>query len=149
MAATFSRVVEVRRWLVGALVDLPAFADALVEYSWREREGAPRTRVFTHRATFSHAPAGMRSGRTFRNEDASFDVVILHASPDQEPEDVADEAMHYASLVEDLLAENRVPPVDGVNWIGVRGECSASELVTDQGAVVEVVLRVGFDARLQ
>jgi hypothetical protein len=76
-------------------------------------------------------------------------VVILHASPDQEPEDVADEAMHYASLVEDLLAENRVPPVDGVNWIGVRGECSASELVTDQGAVVEVVLRVGFDARLQ
>jgi hypothetical protein len=70
MAATFSRVVEVRRWLVGALVDLPAFADALVEYSWREREGAPRTRVFTHRATFSHAPAGMRSGRTFRNEDA-------------------------------------------------------------------------------
>lgn len=142
-----SRIVAVRKWLIDSLRDLPAFDDAELDYAWRAASDS-QTRVFTTRAEFDHMPSGLKTGRVHRNEDGAFDLVILHFGIDTDPLDTAEHAIGLGALVEEWVADNRHPDVEGVNWVRISGGTFA-DLFTDSGGyLAELSLRVIFDARL-
>jgi hypothetical protein len=147
MAST--AIVAVRKALVAAVTDLPAFADVEVMYAWQGTTG--REFAYTREAKFDHGPAALKAGRNFREEDGSFEFVIWIESVGGTPEEANDRALELGLPFEEYVADNKTGAalaVTGLKWIEVRGSGSLREAPADQGSVAELVYPIAYQARL-
>src|SRR5262245_45563541 len=112
-----SVVVAARQALVALLVARPGLSGVQVTYSWPGDDVAQRERVFTGRSQAEHAQASLRSGRRFRNEAATFDVLIQVESLNQTIEQTEQRAVALGLEVEECVADNKyLGGVAGLNW---------------------------------
>lgn len=142
-----SRIVEVRRAVIEGIAAQALMTDVLVTYGWNP-EATDREQVFTMRARGNTPPASLRSGRTHRNEDASFVVVVHVELVGGNNEDADDRALELGAAVEEWVADHRTNHgVDGVHWIQVDGwELTGG---SKTGAyVAQLMYTVSYSARL-
>jgi hypothetical protein len=146
MAGT--KIVEVRAALTDALAALPTFADSRVAMTWKA-DAQVREQVFTTRAQFTHEPASMKSGRTFRKEDGEFDLVILVTGVGEDATWSATRAVELGTVAEEWIADHRSTlGVAGVNWLIVKGEGALTEMYADRSTLAELTYHVTYEARL-
>lgn len=154
MAST--RIVAVRSTLITALAALSAYTtpDAKghkPKVSLSYPLGAKdREKVFTRRARFTHVPASLKSGRTFRNETGLFEVVILVEGVGESAETTSTRAVTLGTAFEEYVADNRTlgGAVAGLNWLVVEGDGELAELMNDRGTLAELTYSLKYDARL-
>lgn len=109
-----------------------------------------REKVFTRRARFTHAPASLKAGRTFRNETGLFEVVILVEGVGESAETTSTRAVTLGTAFEEYVADNRTlgGAVTGLNWLVVEGDGELAELMNDRGTLAELTYSLKYDARL-
>ena len=142
-----SLIVAVRRAVVAAVSDLPAFADVEVRFAYHATTSAEF--AFTTDATFEHDPASMKSGRTFRKEDGAFEFVIAVELPGKTPEEAAERVLELGLAYEEWVADNRnLDAVAAVDWLLIQGGGSLREGPLDQGAGAHIRYPTKYRARL-
>jgi hypothetical protein len=140
-----TKIVAVRKALVAGLDALVAFDNVLVTYAWKV--GAKeREKCFTTRASFTHQPASLRSGRTFRDEEGTFQVVIVVEGVGDSPDTVADRIAALGLAFEEYVADNRT--LAGTNSLTVQGAGELTEMFNDRGSLAELTYTVRYMARL-
>lgn len=148
---TGTQILAVREALVREIADLPEFADVscTVAYPLHYRNEEPREFLLTWRATFDHQPASMRNGRTHRDEQAQFQVVIKVQGFDLTPEETSARAVELGTAFEEWVADNRNPDFDGISLhsLKVQGAGELTELLSDHPESV-LAYTVAYSARL-
>lgn len=154
MAGTL--ILSVRQALLDALAALDAYTvpddkghKPLVTLGWPV--GAKdREKVYSQRARFTHAPASLRAGWTYRNETGSFELVILVEGVGEAQEWTTDRAVQLGTAAEEYVSRNRTlgGTVPGLNWIVVEGDGELSELFNDRGTLAVLTYPIKYDARL-
>lgn len=149
-----SQLVAVRAGLIAALAALPALADFETTYIPKKGSKA-RSRCFTDRARITHEPAGLRPVKTFRNEDATFDLVLYTegAGAAADPVVLSESLAVAGTAVENFIAVkanwgNNALGTTGLNWLLVKGEGGFAEGWTDNGLAVSVTYPIAYNARL-
>jgi hypothetical protein len=144
-----SRIVAVRSALITGLAAVPALSAVDVIYAWKFDEVLPRERIFTNRARATHTPASLKSGRTFRNEQMTFDLVVRVEGVDLTAEETDTRALVLGTACEEYVADNRTlgGTVTGLNWIVVSG-VELNNLSNDRGHLSELTYTLAYDARL-
>ena len=144
-----SRIVAVRSALIAGLDALSALDGVDVIYAWKFDAELPRERIFTNRARATHAPASLKSGRTFRNEQMTFDLVVRVEGVDLTAEDTDTRALEIGALVEEYVADHNTldGTVTGLNWIKVTG-MELNNLSNDRGNLSELTYSIAYEARL-
>lgn len=117
-----------------------------VTYAWNP-ESSDKRQIFTMRAEGQTPPASLRSGRTFRNEDARFRVVVHVDEPGASPEEADEIALEYGTAVEEFFADNRTPDVPGLNW-WVVDSWEMTGGPTGQSSISQLIYTIHYDARL-
>jgi hypothetical protein len=154
MAST--QIVQVRSTLITALAALSAYTtpDAkghkpLVSLGY-PLGAKDREKVFTARARFTHAPASLKAGRTFRNETGFFDVVISVEGVGESQETTSTRAVTLGTALEEYVADNRTlaGAVTGLNWLVIDGDGQLVEMFNDRGTLAELTYPLKYDARL-
>jgi hypothetical protein len=109
-----------------------------------------REKVFTARARFTHAPASLKAGRTFRNETGRFDLVITVEGVGESQATTSARAVALGTVLEEYVADNRTlgGTVTGLNWIVVEGDGQLQEMFADSGTLAELTYPLKYDARL-
>lgn len=122
--------------------------DLEVTYAW-PGETQDAQRIFT---TFGegidHEPASIKPDRQFRDEQATFRVVVEMwlAGEDQETTDLA--AVEAGKVVEEFFADNSSPSdVPGLMWWRVSG-VQMSGGITGQASICHLIYTVTYRARL-
>jgi hypothetical protein len=144
-----SAIVAVRSTLVAAVSDLPAFADIPVRYCYDRECVDKREFVVTRDATFEHATTALRSGRNFRNEVGTFELVVWVEKVGGTPQEAAERALDLGQVVEEYVADNK----NGIGGAGdftlqVDGTGSLSEMASDSSSFAELVYSIKYQARL-
>lgn len=140
-----SVIVAARKFAQEGLVSL-FDEDVAVTYAWDPKSTA-MYQIFTMRARGDHAPASLKSGRTFRNEAARFDIGIHVAEIGGNVEDADEKAIEFGQIVEEFIATNRCPPIPGMNWWVVESwELNGGP--SDRAAISQLIYTVKYDARL-
>lgn len=144
-----SRVVAVRSALIDGLAAVGGLSTVDVIYAWKFDQELPRERIFTSRVRATHEPASLKSGRTFRNERVTFDLVVRVEKVDGTAEEADERALVIGALVEEYVADNRTlgGSVSGLNWVVVSG-MELNNLSNDRGNLSELVYAITYDARL-
>lgn len=144
-----SRVVAVRSALIDGLAGLAGLADVDVIYAWKFDAELPRERIFTDRCRATHEPASLKSGRTFRNERMTFDLVVRVELIGGTSEEADERALVIGALVEEYIADNNTldGAVSGLNWITVSG-MELNNRGNDVGSLSELTYAITYDARL-
>lgn len=109
-----------------------------------------REKVFTARARFSHTPASMKAGRTYRNEQGYFDLVITVEGVGESQDTTSARAITLGTAFEEYVADNRTlgGTVAGLNWLVVEGDGQLAEMFNDRGTLAELTYPLKYDARL-
>lgn len=142
-----TKLFTVRRKVVDLLAADPALGDALVAYGWPGSQHKQRQMVYTDaRATGTQTPAGMRSGRTYYNERAKFDVSVFVEGVGLTQQETDDAAEALSLAVAEVIADNRTLD-DVVNWVVSTGWVNDSAW-NDQGYVALLTYTFEYDARL-
>lgn len=144
-----SRIVAVRSALIAGLDALSALDGVDVIYAWKFDHELPRERIFTNRARATHTPASLKAGRTFRNEQMTFDLVVRVEGVDMTAAETDTRALVIGAVVEEYVADNRTlgGAVTGLNWIVVSG-LELNNLSNDRGNLSELTYSIAYDARL-
>lgn len=146
MAGTL--LVEVRKAVTDAIANLPEFADARVDMTWSAKVQV-REQVFTTDAEFTHETAGLKAGRTFRNEDGTFTLVVLVQGVDQTMTWTSTRAVELGTVIEEWIADHRGDlGIAGLNWIVVSGDGALAELYADRSTIAELTYPIAYRARL-
>lgn len=118
-------------------------------FGWRA-DWKAREKVWTGNTEFTHSSASMRSGKTFRNEEATFELTLLIAGVGQTEEQVSQRMDVLGAAVEDWCAVhgNWDGQVVGLNWIAIEGHGSQTALFNDKGVLLERVYPITYRARL-
>jgi hypothetical protein len=116
-----SVVVEVRKAIIDGIAAALADESVSVSYGWRGGDDERREQIYTNRPRATHEPAALKSGRSFRTESMTFDIVLLVMNPTDPPEDVDDRVMDLGQVIEEFIADRKSNElgVAGLNWIGV------------------------------
>jgi len=143
-----TKIVAVRSLLIDGIKGLPALDG--VETTFGYRGSKKRERVWTGNTEFDHQPANMRPVKTFRDEVAQFEVVILVEGIGKGPEWTSARAVEIGTEVEEWVAihENWDTAIDGLSAIKVQGAGQLVEAFNDKGAVSELTYTVVYQARL-
>lgn len=106
-------------------------------------------RVFTNRGRGDTPPAAMRSGRNYRNETATFELVVLVAMPGGSPEDAETRALEIGLKAEEWLADRKSNElgVTGLNTLVVES-WELAGLGNDHGNIAELTYQIRYTARL-
>jgi len=106
-------------------------------------------RVFCGRARADTPPAAMRSGRNYRDETGTFDLVVLCTAVGGNPEDAETRALAIGTVAEEWLADRKSNElaVTGLQSLVVEGWDLAT-LGNDNGHMTELIYRVRWTARL-
>jgi len=150
MAGTL--IVAVRRAVMVGIAGLPEFfeADVMVSEKWPLGEKQAEMAYTVDPTNFTHEPASLRAGRTFRNEVGTFHVEIRIEGIDKSPEETADRAIELGTAVEEFIADNRTlyGDIDGLNWVVVDGDGELVELFNERGSLTAIRYPIKYDARL-
>ncbi len=138
-------IVAVRRALVAAVASLDAFQGVPVMFTYKATE--QREFAYTRAARFTHNPAGMKSGRNFRNEEGRFEFVIWVESVGDSPEDAALRALDLGLVFEEYVADHK-QGIGGAYTLTVDGDGTLAEAVLDSSSLAELVYPVKYNARL-
>lgn len=146
-----SILVAVKRKVTTDLAALPALTNegVSVEYAYNAKV-TNRDRVFLGRGRAIHDPASLKSGRTFRNERMSFDLIAVTELVGGTAEDAEARVVNTLGLVvEEYFADNRTlgGAVAGLNWVVVSG-FEVVSLFNDRGHLAEATYEITYDARL-
>lgn len=144
-----SAIVAVRKALVAEIDDLAAFVDVDVLYAFHGTTS--KEIAYTRDATFEHEPAGLRSGRNYRNETGEFSFVIWVEKVGGTPEEADDRAIELGLAFEEWLADNKngeALSITGLQSITVSGRGSLKESPGDQASYAELVYPIRYQARL-
>lgn len=152
MAGTL--IVAVRVAVVEGLAALPAYTTKVNGHRPHVSLGWPvgkkdREKVFTQSATFTHEPASMKSGRTFRNEQGRFEVVVWVEGVGENQETTSERAVTLGTAFEEYVADHKNSlGVAGLNWVVVDGDGRLDEAFNDRGSLAQLIYTVRYDARL-
>lgn len=119
-------------------------------YGW---EGSDETRrreqVFTNRASATHDPAALKSGRNFRNERMDFDIVVLILGVNRSTEETDQRALEIGQCIEEFMADhkNNELGVPGLQWIRM-ARMELNNRFATTGTITEITYTVTYDARL-
>ena len=144
-----SLLVAVRSLVIDALADLPEFAEAEVTFG-RKVGSKRREKVWTQDIRSTHTPAGHRAAKTFRDENATFDLYIDVEGIAQTVEQTTTRAFEMGHAAEDWIAThaNWQGQVEGLNWLQIEGDLALIEAFNDLGSVSQLAYPIAFRARL-
>lgn len=143
-----SVVVACKKALVALLAARPGLDGVQVAYSWPGDDLVERERVFMGRARGDHTPDGLKAGRTFRNERATFDVEIQVEKVGGTPEEAEERASAIGKELEECVADNRtLGGVIGLNW-AVMSSWTSTVLYNDKGSLAAMTYTIRYAARL-
>ena len=150
-------VNAVRRLVTDEIARLPEFTtpDPVtaqmpeVRFGWKANWSA-REKVFTSNVVFDHAPASMRATKTYRNEEAGFDLVLLVTGVSQTEEEVSDRLDVLGGAVEDWVPTHASwdGEVAGLIWLQIEGQGSQTAAFGGKGVLVERTYPFKYRARL-
>lgn len=143
-------IVALRQAVITGLQGQAGLAGVQVTYGWPGDDLAQRTRVFTNRARADQSPASLRTGRTFRDEAGTFDIVIQVLAVAGDAHDADSTAVGVGLVVEEWIADNRtavVSSVPGLSWIEANG-WELKNLYNDRGSLTELTYTLAYRARL-
>lgn len=113
-----SAVVNVKKALRDLLQANPLLDGVQVSYFW-PGDTVERDAVFFGDASFTHEPAGMRTGRTPRNETAEIEVVCQKVVVGEDAEECEERCLDMGQAVEQTVADHRVFGSDVADGISV------------------------------
>lgn len=149
MASTV--VVALRRAIRDGLDALTGAGGSLagvsVTYGWNPKM-TDRYQIFTMRPRGEHSPASLKAGRNFRDETATFQLVVHVEEVGGDAEDGDLKALSYGLVVEEYLADNKQGlGVAGVNSLYVEGwELTGGP--ADRGYIAQLIYTIRYNARL-
>jgi hypothetical protein len=152
-----SLITAVRSLVVAGIAATPEFSTPDpetnqtpdVSFGWKANWQA-RERVFTTNVEFDHQPASMRATKTYRDENAGFDLTILISGISQTEEQASERALTLGAAVEDWCAThaNWDGQVTGLNWLQISGRGTLTAAFGDKGVLVELTYPIVYRARL-
>lgn len=144
-----TQIVAVRSLLVDGVSALPTLDGVEVNLGYRVNS-KKRERVWTQNAKFDHQPASMRAVKTFRDENGSFEVVVLIEGIGKDAEWTAGRAVEIGLEIEEWVAvhANWQGAIDGLSAVKVQGAGSLTEAFNDKGTLAELVYTITYQARL-
>lgn len=146
MAGTL--IVAVRSTLVDQIGALWQFAKVRCDMTWSPKE-QDREQLFTTNATFEQRPASLKAGRTFRNEDGAFSLMVQVIGVGKSATESAERAVELGTVAEEFIADHRTSlGVEGLNWLAVDGQGELTELFGDRSTMAQLTYRVTYNARL-
>ena len=148
MAGT--KIGDVRQHVADSIAALAAFDDVKVTAAWDVGSRA-RERVYTTGAKFKQEPASMRgSGRTYRDEAGSFEVILRIEGVGKTPDWTIDRAITLGTAIEEWVADHRniAADVPGVEWLVAKGDGRLIERFSDKGTLVQLSYTLAYHARL-
>lgn len=143
-----SVVVAVRKAVAEGLASLIALTDATVSYAW-DPSLEERYQIFTGRSTAQTPPAALKSGRNFRSEEATFQLVIQVVEVGGNGLDGDEKAMEFGQVVEEWLADRKGNElgVTGLNWIRAESwELNGGP--NDRAYISQLIFTIRYQARL-
>lgn len=147
-----SRIVAVRKAVTAGLVTAFAAEDGVkVTYGW---EGSDETRrreqVFTNGGRGPHAPAALKSGRNFRHEEFTFDIVVEVIGVGMKPEESDQRAVDLGVFVEEFVADHKSNElgVAGLNWLRMDDFALGPHQIIPNGAKSQAIYTARYHARL-
>lgn len=155
-----TQLVAVRSALVAALAELPEYLAAgptgqtpEVSFGWRMNWTA-REKVWTQRARFTHEPAGMRGGTTFRNETGEFDLMIAVNGVGVSIEDAFTRAVELFVAADDWVSYkpnwNNPVLVPGIYELQIVGDGEIPDAIGGDGAgLAEARIPILYRARIE
>lgn len=152
-----SLVTAVRTLVLNGIKATPAFTTPDpttkqkpdVRFGWKNGWTA-REKVFTGAVEFNHKSASMRPDKTFRKEDATFELILHLAGLGQTEEQVSVRMDTLGLAIEDWVAThaNWNGQVTGLNWVQIQGRGSQTPAFNDKGVLLERVYPINYNARL-
>lgn len=146
---TGSIAVPLRKAVIAGLVDvLPDHVQTTYAYQHDARD---RCQVFTMRSRATTDPAALKSGRNYRNERLSFQIVVHVELPGGSQEDADTECHDLRTTVEEWLADHKsgeALSVAGLNWLRQESWEELGAGNTDTGHLCAIGITVLADARL-
>lgn len=142
-----SRVGAVKTALVAGLDALSTFDGVEVSYAFRFGS-VERERVWCGRARATHDPASLKSGRNFRNEQMTIDVIVHVEGVDLTAEETETRALVLGTALEEYVADNKQGlGVTGMNSLTITG-VESNILANDRGHLCQLAYELSYDARL-
>lgn len=144
-----TKIAAVRSLLIDGVKDLPALAGVEATFGYKVNS-KQRERVWTQNAVLDHQPASIRPTKTFRDENARFEVVVLVEGVNKTPEQTSVRAVEIGLEIEEWVAvhANWDGAITGVSGIKVQGGGSLTEAFNDKGSISELIYTVTYHARL-
>lgn len=148
-----SRIVAVRSALIIGITEKLADTDGMkkvtVGFQWG-RDWQKRDYVWTRRARISHTAAAMKSGRNFRNEVGTFDLVAFATGVNKSQEWTTQRAIDIGAVLEEFIADrkNNELNVPGLQTLQIAGDGDISEAPGDKSFLAEISYPVRYTARL-
>lgn len=107
---------SVRSWLFAEIGSNPSFSNWDTLYAWSPAVQSKRM-IFTAGGSGEIPPAAMRSGRNYRDEQTTVQVIFHCVGKDAGTADA--EAVAAGEVFEEWLSDNPTPSasVPGLNWI--------------------------------
>lgn len=120
-----------------------------IRFGWR-MDWKAREKVWTGNAEFEHSSASMRATKTYRDEQATFELTLLITGISQTEEQVSQRMDVLGGAVEDWCAThaNWDGRVDGLVWVAIEGRGSQTALFTDKGLLLERVYPITYRGRV-
>lgn len=140
-----TQIVAVRQALITGVDALSAFDGVECALSWNASSEAAE-RLYTRRATFDQKPASLRAGRTFRDEQGRFEVVIRVEGIGKDQATTSARAVALGTALEEWVADNRI--VSGVQDLRAEGRGELAELFNDLGTLALLSYTIAYRARL-
>lgn len=156
MAGSLSVTVRkaVTSGLSAHLSGLPLFGsqadehEVVVTYGY-DSSSVAAEQVYAARSRADTPPASMKSGRNFRNEEGTFDLIVRVKYTGGNLEDSDTRAFEIGTVVEEWIADRKSNElgIDGLNWLVVDG-WEADNGADDSGAATLLIYTVRWNARL-
>jgi hypothetical protein len=149
-----SIVLEVRQAVVDGIKTALNDESVSVTYGWQgSSDDARREQVFTNNARAEHEPAGLKTGRNFRNETMTFDIVVLAVGPAAKPEEVDARALDIGQVVEEFIADHKGNELGifGLKWLFMTDMSLVNRIgqaADGDGSATELTYTVRYSARL-
>lgn len=141
-----TQAVAAREALLDGIAALPAFEAVDVALAFDTASDA-RERVYTRRPKFTQEPASLRSGRTHRNEQGSFQAVVRVEGVGVDQSTTSARAVALGVLLEEWVADNR-STIAGLDWLVAKGDGELVELANDLGTLAILTYTLAYSARL-
>lgn len=148
MSCTIS--TSVRAALINGLAAIPSLvtAEVAVSYGWDPNSRA-RFQMFTGRPELQEGPASIKSGRNFRNEEATFPFVIHVELPGGNEFEADTQADIFSLVFEEWISDRKGNElgVAGLNWIRLDSlQCPGGP--TDSAFISQRIYTIRYNARL-